>query len=132
MPVGKRSPEVSVSLHRSLHQRAGRRRVAGMSDSGGSSEPTAKRPPPDGSTQLPAGTSRATGEQDAFGGRHHVSPEEGVTYAAVAAAAVAAAPDASQQTIGPLKPTAKGSDHPNTPFLTRWHKGSCRLTCPGE
>ena len=102
VPVG-RSPQGSVSLHRSLHQRAGRRGADGLADSGGSLEPAAKRPAPDvGSAQPHASTSRATGEQAAFGGRH-VSPEGGATYAAVAAAAEAAATakwDAQAQSQG--------------------------------
>ena len=61
VPVGRRSPEGSVSSQRSLHQRAGRLGAAGLAESGGSSEPAAKRPAPDvGSKQPPATTSRAT------------------------------------------------------------------------
>ena len=101
VPVGRRSPEGSVSLHRSLHQGAVCRGAAGLADSGGSSEPAAKRPAPDvGSTQLPASTTRATGEKVAFGGRQLVSSEGEATYADVAAAAVAAATAAPHQPIG--------------------------------
>ena len=106
VPVGRRYPDGSVSSHWSLHQRAGGRRAAGVADSGDSSEPAAKRLAPDvGSAQPAASTTRTTGEQVTFGGRHLVSPEGGVTYAAVAAAAAA-----PHQPSEPLKPTAKGSD----------------------
>ena len=84
-----------------------------LADSGGSSVPAAKCPAPDvDSAQLPPSTSRATGEQAAFGGRHVVSPVGGATYTAVAAATAV-----PQQPSGPLKPTAKGSD-PSEPTIS--------------
>jgi hypothetical protein len=114
----KGSPEGSVSSHRSQHARAGRRGPAELTVSGDSSEPAAKWPALDlGSVPPPARSSRATSEQAAISGRQLVSPEGGATYAADAAAAVAATNAAPQHPSGPLMPTAKGSD-PSEPAVS--------------
>jgi hypothetical protein len=55
VPVKRRSPDVSVSSHRSQHLREGGREPAELAVSGDSLEPAAKRPAPDlGSVQPPA------------------------------------------------------------------------------
>jgi hypothetical protein len=91
-----RSPDPS---HRPLHQVAAKRKANELTDSVCSSEPASRRPAPDVESAL------AAGEQAAFSGRQHGSPEGATTYAAVAAG-----PVAPQQPGGQLKPAAKGQD----------------------
>jgi hypothetical protein len=96
---GARAPQ------RSSGQLAGKRKANEIASSGGSSEPTNRRPAPGaGSAPLPA-NSTVTGEQAAVGSRQLLSPEGGVTYAAALAGSVA-----PFQPSGSLKPTTMGSD----------------------
>ena len=115
-PAGSRSITfggASLASNRSPNKVAGKRKANELASSGDSSETATKRPAPgDGSAPLPATATGATGEQAATGGRQLGSPEDGATYAAVAAA-----PNAPHKPSGQFKPTDKGSD-PSEPAVS--------------
>ena len=95
------------ALHRPPIQFAGNRKANELASSGDSSELANRRPAPGaGSTPLPT-NSTVMGEQAAACTQQLVSPQEGVTYAAVLARSVTLL-----QTSGSLKPTVMDSDPP--------------------
>ena len=80
----------SQSPQPSFAQLTGKRKANELTCSGGLLEPANRRPAPsDGSEPLPKRASAVTGEHAASCSRQLVSPEVGVTYAAVLAGSVA-------------------------------------------